>query len=103
MISPEKAQALIDAGVGWGVEFTTMNGYKLPPLSQLLAEIEARGYELEMRQTANYARLEIWMGYRAPDKQAYVFYADALDDVAADALLWILKEGVSNNEATDNI
>ena len=85
MISQEKLWALKEAGL----EFSLEDDF---PLAQLLAEIEARYPYLWQVGRVENGRYKIALmdeGYNVTS-----FDADTPEDAAADALIWILKEGV---------
>lgn len=114
-ISLEKARALRDAGLQWepkpgdcyfdGTEIEVIpfpdieDDYEyviaimdshawLPRLDQLLAEIEKRGYYPALYCFGNGK-------YEIEFTTGLYFRGDTPEDAAADALLWILREGMA--------
>ena len=114
MIGLETAQKLKDAGLMWEPKEkdemfdvygnmsmlywpqhwqdvdVTKNNIWLPSLSQLLAEIETRGYGW---------RLQIFSGYYLRRIEIYIyndymgcFEADTTEEAVAQALIWILEQ-----------
>ncbi|HBX22647.1 MAG TPA: hypothetical protein DEF34_03265 [Desulfotomaculum sp.] len=60
----------------------------LPRLDQLFAEIEARGYAVEVHFTVN----RVWVLKKGINDIPRVFDSDTAEDAAARALLWILEQ-----------
>jgi hypothetical protein len=119
MISLETAQALKDAGLGWNphagdyyyrvydqgfghydkypqlvdgknyIDFMANNVYHALSLSQLLAEIEARGYVWALRHSGSY---EISICPWGDISKTKTFKAKSPDEAAAQALLWIIEQ-----------
>lgn len=103
MISLELAQALRDAGLkrefmigDSASDSKTTNPIWLPRLDQLLDEIEKRGYAYVVHSkdfhiTEDYVLFEC---YLIDDTSMHKsFRATTIKEAAAQALLWILKEG----------
>lgn len=61
----------------------------LPRLDQLLAEIEKRGYFMDLSGPYNTGEWRIILGGSVSDPH---FYADTPEEAAAQALLWILEQ-----------
>ena len=111
MISLEIAQALKDAGLKWTphtgdyyyrvydqgfghydknyIDFMANNVYHALSLSQLLAEIEARGYVWALRHSGSY---EISICPWGDISKAKTFKAKSPEESAAQALLWIIEQ-----------
>ena len=88
MLSLETAKRLKDAGVFpgvWGIEGVS----EVYRLSQLLAEIERRGwsYTLESKHRGMAAEMGI---YKPHHRAKLWFGSEITEEAAAEALLWIL-------------
>lgn len=80
-----------------------------PRLDQLLAEIEKRGYRYillrydpEQQEEGQEEQYEITLIKNGNSSLIYTLYEDSIDEVAAQALLWILereKEGQPDDQA----
>lgn len=106
---PQFGDAVIDSGkpllVIYGdvnelgmIEFQSNSGWHegnfyiwLPSLSQLLAEIEARGFTWDMGNLVTGGYKFILYTDSTPNGNLYC--ESTPEDVAADALIWVLKEG----------
>lgn len=120
MISLEKARVLKEAGLVWGwkegdffiISWDSIgeihccwsgysgnyHGHKddiwLPRLDQLLAELEKRGYRWDIGNLEG----KYLIGLFDWESREYIkgqFYADTPEEAAAEALIWILKQEVS--------
>jgi len=114
MISLSLAQKLKNAGLRWepkmgdffttpgtnliqcaitpirNVEYATSKIVWLPRLDQLLAEIEKRGYEWSLHSSTSTYDIEL---YNSGDMYSCLIKSDDKpEDVAGQALLWILKQ-----------
>ena len=93
MISIETAKAL--KGLEWKPKEVPEGIYFAPRLDQMLAEIEKRGYEYSLN-TSTVGNKEYFI---LVSKRNYgflineAFRSNAPEEAAAQALLWILKEG----------
>lgn len=119
MISVETAKKLKEAGLEWkprclGDEYRTpektigiicactceqeTDGYYqeriwLPRLDELLAEIEKRGWQIELVKYARW-RITIW---KIQWRKQGLFIGETPGEVAAKALIWLLKQNESTN------
>lgn len=83
-----------DEGIQACIEAKEMGAIWIPSLSQLLAEIEVRGYDWELLRmyTGRYI-VEIWPKDRDGIMcSTYQNYANTREDVVAGGLLYLLKQ-----------
>jgi hypothetical protein len=89
---------LKDDGKSWEANEQETDGYYqeciwLPRLDELLAEIEKRGWQIELVKYARW-RITIW---KIQWRKQGLFIGETPGEVAAKALIWLLKQNESTN------